>query len=157
MTDGARKSAYDEKKAAELERKVREQTFTLADYLEQFDQLKNMGPLDQLLGMIPGVKADALKDVHVDDRVIERMKAIILSMTPEERDNPDIISSSRKIRIAKGSGMKVEDVNKLLKQFDQTRKMMKQMTSGNSPFGKLGGKMVSKALKKKSKNKKKRK
>ncbi|MBE6682038.1 MAG: signal recognition particle protein [Ruminococcaceae bacterium] len=148
--------AFDEKKAAELEKKMREQTFTLADYLEQFDQLKNMGPLDQLLGMIPGVKADALKDVKVDERAIDRMKAIILSMTPEERDNPDIISASRKIRIAKGSGMKVEDVNKLLKQFEQTRKMMKQMTSGNSPFGKMGGKMVSKAMKKKNKNKKKK-
>ena len=145
--------AFDEKKAAELERKMREQTFTLTDYLDQFDQLKNMGPIDQLLGMIPGVKADALKDIKVDEKAIDRMKAIILSMTPYERDHPDSINASRKIRIAKGSGMKVEDVNKLLKQFDATRKMMKQMTSGNSPFGKLGGKMISKKMKKKKKRK----
>ena len=145
--------AFDEKKAAELERKMREQTFTLTDYLDQFDQLKNMGPIDQLLGMIPGVKADALKDVKVDEKAIDRMKAIILSMTPYERDHPDCINSSRKIRIAKGCGLKVEDVNKLLKQFDATRKMMKQMTSGNSPFGKLGGKMLSKKMKKKKKRK----
>ncbi len=147
--------AIDEKKAAELEKKMREQTFTLTDYLEQFDQLQSMGPLDQLLGMIPGVKADALKDVKIDERAIDRMKAIILSMTPEEREKPDIIAASRKKRIAQGSGMKVEDVNKLLKQFDQTRKMMKQLTSGASPFGKLGGKMMAKKMKKKNKKKRK--
>ena len=107
------------------------------------------------LTMLPGVKPDALKDVHVDERAIERMKAIILSMTPEERDNPDIIGASRKVRIAKGSGMRVEDVNKLLKQFDQTKKMMKQFSSGASPFGKLGGKMMSKKMKSKKKKKKK--
>jgi len=145
--------AIDEKKAAELEKKMREQTFTLTDYLEQFDQLQNMGPLDQLIGMIPGVKADALKDVKIDERQIDRMKAIILSMTPEEREKPDIITGSRRKRIAAGSGMKVEDVNRLLKQFDNTRKMMKQLTSGSSPFGKLGGKMISKHLKKKKKRK----
>ncbi len=145
--------AIDEKKAAELEKKMREQTFTLTDYLEQFDQLQNMGPLDQLIGMIPGVKADALKDVKIDERQIDRMKAIILSMTPEEREKPDIITGSRRKRIAAGSGMKVEDVNRLLKQFDNTRKMMKQLTSGNSPFGKLGGKMISKHLNKKKKKK----
>ncbi len=147
--------AFDEKKAAELEKKLREQKFTLSDYLEQFDQLQNMGPLDQLVGMIPGMKPDALKDVKIDERQIDRMKAIILSMTPEERDNPEIISGSRRKRIAAGSGMKVEDVNKLLKQFDMTTKMMKQLSSSNSPFGKMGGKMISKQLKKKNKKKRK--
>ncbi len=145
--------AIDEKKAAELERKMREQTFTLTDYLEQFDQLQNMGPLDQLIGMIPGVRADSLKDVKIDERQIDRMKAIILSMTPEEREKPDIITGSRRKRIAAGSGMKVEDVNRLLKQFDNTRKMMKQLTSGNSPFGKLGGKMMARHMKRKKKRK----
>lgn len=145
--------AIDEKKASELEKKLREQTFTLTDYLEQFDQIRSMGPIDQLLGMIPGVNSAALKDVKIDERQIDRMKAIILSMTPEEREKPDIITGSRRKRIAAGSGMKVEDVNRLLKQFDGTRKMMKQLTSGNSPFGKFGGKMLSKQMKKKKKRK----
>ncbi len=147
--------AIDEKKAAELERKMREQTFTLTDYLEQFDQLQNMGPLDQLIGMIPGVNANALKDVKIDERQIDRMKAIILSMTVEEREKPDIITGSRRKRIAAGSGMKVEDVNRLLKQFDTTRKMMKQLASGSSPFGRLGGKMMARHIKKNKKKKRK--
>lgn len=145
--------ALDEKKAAELEKKLREQSFTLTDYLDQFDQLRNMGPIDQLIGMMPGVDTKALKDVKVDEKQIDRMEAIILSMTPEERDNPDIISASRKKRIALGSGMKVEDVNKLLKQYDATKKMMKQLTSGN--IGGFGGRMLAKKMAK-NKNKKKR-
>ncbi len=148
--------ALDEKKAAELEKKLREQRFTLTDYLEQFDQIRNMGPIDQLLGMMPGVDAKALKGVNVDERQIDRIEAIILSMTPEERDNPDIINASRKIRIAAGSGMKVEDVNKLLKQFDAMRKMMKQLSSGN--MGGFGGKMLARRMSKaKAKNGKKKK
>ncbi len=145
--------AMDEKKAAELEKKLREQTFTLTDYLEQFDQLRNMGPIDQLLGMMPGVDHKALKDVKVDEKQIDRMEAIILSMTPEERDNPDIISGSRRKRIALGSGTKVEDVNRLLKQFDAMRKMMKQLASGN--MGGFGGKMLAKKFNKAKKKKKK--
>lgn len=145
--------ALDEKKAAELEKKLREQTFTLTDYLEQFDQLRNMGPIDQLLGMMPGVDHKALKDVKVDEKQIDRMEAIILSMTPEERDNPDIISGSRRKRIALGSGTKVEDVNRLLKQFDAMRKMMKQLASGN--MGGFGGKMLAKKFNKAKKKKKK--
>ena len=145
--------ALDEKKAAELEKKLREQSFTLTDYLDQFDQLRNMGPIDQLIGMMPGVDTKALKDVKVDEKQIDRMEAIILSMTPEERDNPDIIGASRKKRIALGSGMKVEDVNKLLKQYDATKKMMKQLTSGN--IGGFGGRMLAKKMAK-NKNKKKR-
>jgi len=149
-------AAFDEKQAAELEKKMREQTFTLEDYLDQFDRLRDMGPLDQLLGMMPGVNTAALKDVQIDERQIERIKAIILSMTPEERNNPDIIGASRKKRIAAGSGMKVEDVNKLLKQFDATRKMMKQFASGNIPGG-FGGKMFAKRMSKSKKKKHKRK
>ena len=129
--------AYDEKKAAELEKKIKESTFTLEDYLEQFAQLKKMGSLDRLVGMIPGVKASQLKDAKLDESVIAQTEAIIRSMTPAERERPDIINASRKRRIAAGSGTKVEDINRLLRQFDQTRKMMKQFSSGK--FGRRGG------------------
>ena len=120
--------AYDKKNAEELERKMRDQTFTLEDFLEQLHQLKKMGNLDQLIGMIPG--AGSLKDVQVDEKQMKRIEAIILSMTKKERTYPDIINGSRRKRIAKGSGTTVEDVNKLLKQFDQMKKMMKQFTGG---------------------------
>jgi len=145
--------AYDEKQAAELERKFREQNFTLDDYLAQFRQIRGMGSIEQLMGMIPGVNQNALKDVKVDERIIDRMEAIILSMTPEEKTHPEIINASRKIRIAKGSGMRVEDVNKLLKQYDQTNKMMKQFTGGGL-MRKIGGKMFSKKMAKQNKKKK---
>jgi signal recognition particle subunit SRP54 len=128
---------YDEKKAAELEEKLRKSRFTLTDYLEQFEQLQQMGSLDSLMAMLPGMKPGALKDAKVDEKMIDRLKAIILSMTPEEREKPDIINSSRKKRIANGAGTTVEEVNKLLKQFEQTNKLMKQMTSGKK-FGKFG-------------------
>ncbi len=144
--------AYDEKQAAELERKFREQTFTLDDYLAQFRQIRGMGSIEQLMGMIPGVNQNALKDVKIDERVIDRMEAIILSMTVKERTHPEIINASRKIRIAKGSGMRVEDVNKLLKQYDQTNKMMKQFAGGGL-MKKLGGKMFSKKMAKQHKKK----
>lgn len=131
-------SAIDEKKAVEMEKKMRQGSFTLVDYLEQLDQLKNMGPLDQVLGMMPGVDKNALKDVHVDDKQIERIKAIILSMTVEERVKPQIINNSRKKRIAAGCGMKVEDVNRLLKQHEQMQKMMKKMSRSGFGKGKRG-------------------
>lgn len=124
-------SAVDDKKAAEMEKKLRENSFTLVDYLDQLDQLKNMGPLDQVLGMMPGVDKKALQNVQVDDKQIERIKAIILSMTVDERRKPSIINTSRKKRIAAGCGMQVEDVNRLLKQFEQMQKMVKQF-SGKS-------------------------
>ncbi len=130
---------YDEKKAKELEKKIRESTFTLDDYLEQFQQIKNMGSMEQLIGMIPGVKASALKNAQIDEKQIAHMEAIIKSMTPEERTKPSIIGSSRKKRIAAGSGRGVEEVNKLLKQYEQTNQMMKQLTKMSS--GKKGGKM----------------
>ena len=145
--------AYDEKQAAELERKFREQTFTLDDYLAQFRQIRGMGSIEQLMGMIPGVNQNALKDVKIDERIIDRMEAIILSMTMQERTHPEIINASRKIRIAKGSGMRVEDVNKLLKQYDQTNKMMKQFTGGGLMKKLGGGKSFSKKLAKHNKKK----
>ncbi|MBR7164672.1 MAG: signal recognition particle protein, partial [Clostridia bacterium] len=123
-------AAFDEKNAKELERKLLKQTFTLDDFLEQMRQLKKMGNLEQLLGMLPGVKAGALKDAKVDENQMKRTEAIILSMTKAERTRPEIINGTRRKRIALGSGTSVEDVNKLLKQFDQMRKMMKQFSGG---------------------------
>lgn len=151
--------SFDEKKAKELEKKLREQKFTLTDYLEQFESIRSMGSMEQLMGMIPGVNSAALKDATVDEKAIDRMEAIILSMTPFERENPSEINASRKKRIANGCGMTVEDVNKLLKQYDATNKLMKQVAGGKNPFGgSFGGgfmgKRVSKALAKKKKKRK---
>ena len=121
-------AAYDEKQAAELEQKMRQQTFTLDDYLDQLGQLKNMGNLEQLMGMMPGVKPGAMKDLKIDEKAMAHTEAIIHSMTKAERERPDIINASRKKRIAAGSGTSVEEVNKVLRQFDQMMKMMKQFT-----------------------------
>ena len=121
-------AAFDEKNAKELEKKMREQTFTLDDFLVQMGSLKKMGNLEQLLGMVPGVNAGALKDAQIDEKQMAHTEAIILSMTKKERQNPDIINGSRRKRIADGCGLAVEDVNKLLKQFDQMKKMMKQFS-----------------------------
>ena len=130
-------AAYDEKQAAELEQKMRQQTFTLDDYLEQLAQLKNMGNLEQLMGMMPGVKPGAMKDLKIDEKAMAHTEAIIHSMTKAEREHPDIINASRKKRIAAGSGTSVEEVNKLLKQFEQMLKMMKQFTNmGKTKQGK---------------------
>ena len=133
--------AYDEKKAAELEKKIRESTFTLDDYLEQFAQIKGMGNLDQLMGMMPGMKAGALKDAKIDEKALAHQEAIIKAMTKREREKPDILNASRKKRIAAGSGTTVEEVNKLLKQFEQIRALMKQFSDPRkmAKFGK--GKM----------------
>ncbi len=121
--------AYDEKKAMELEKKIRQSTFTLDDYLEQFQQIKNMGSIEELAAMMPGMKPGALKDAKVDEKAIARTEAIIKSMTKEERAKPEILGASRKRRIAAGSGTSVEEVNKLLKQFDQITKLMKQFSN----------------------------
>ena len=118
--------AYDEKKAADLEKKIRESTFTLDDYLEQFAQIKSMGSMEQLAGMIPGM--GSLKDAKIDEKAIARTEAIIKSMTKREREKPDILNASRKKRIAAGSGTSVEEVNKLLRQFEQITKLMKQFS-----------------------------
>ena len=131
---------FDMKKAAELEEKLRKSRFTLTDYLEQMSQLKNMGSLESLVGMMPGVSPGALKDANFDEKMIAKTEAIILSMTPAEREKPEIINYSRKTRIAKGSGTSIEEINRLLKQFDQTNKLMKQFAGGKGAkkFGKLG-------------------
>ncbi|MBE6646122.1 MAG: signal recognition particle protein [Ruminococcaceae bacterium] len=119
---------FDAKKAAELEEKIRQQIFTLDDYLEQMAQLKNMGSLEQLAGMIPGMKPGALKDAKVDEKALIHQEAIIKSMTRKEREHPEMLNASRKQRVAKGSGTSVEEVNKLLKQYEQIKKMMKQFS-----------------------------
>ena len=119
--------AFDEKKAVDMERKLRDSSFDLNDFLDQFRQVKEMGSIEQLMGMIPGMKADALKDAKIDERALGRTEAIILAMTQKERQKPDIINASRKKRIAAGSGTSVEEVNKLLRQFEQMNKMFKQL------------------------------
>ena len=130
-------AAFDEKKARELEEKLRRSEFTLNDFLEQFRQVKGMGNLDQMISMLPGINKAKLKDVSIDERQLARTEAIMLSMTEQEREHPEIISASRRRRIAAGCGQKVEDVNRLLKQYEQTRQMMKQF-SGKKGFGKKG-------------------
>lgn len=120
--------AFDEKQAMELEQKLRQNRFTLTDFLTQMKQIRQMGPLENLLGMVPGMGAK-MKDVHVDEKQLARVEAIILSMTPAERDDPSIMNASRRRRIAAGAGTTVEQVNRLLKQFEQMNKMFKQLNS----------------------------
>ena len=136
-------TAFDEKTALALEQKIRANRFTLSDFLDQMKQMKNMGSMTDLLGMLPGMNAKALSSASIDERALARTEAIILSMTPEERENPKILGFTRKKRIAAGSGTKVEDVNRLLKQFEASCKMMKQMTDGGmkkmAKFGKRRG------------------
>ena len=122
-------SAFDEKQAAELEKKIRQNSFDLNDFLNQMEQMKNMGPLDQLMGMIPGMNKAALKGVTVDEKQMARTEAIIKSMTMRERERPDTIDFSRRKRIAAGSGTTVSQVNALLKQFEQMQKMFKQFSN----------------------------
>lgn len=131
---------YDEKKALELEQKIKDQSFTFDDFLDQMQQMKKMGSLTDIIGMLPGVNSKQLKNLNVDDKEISRVEAIILSMTKQERSNPDIIDASRRKRIAKGSGMKVQDVNRLLKQFKETKKMMKQFAGMEKMMKKKGKK-----------------
>jgi len=127
----------DEKEARELERRIRKESFTLEDFLDQLQRLKKMGPVDQLLGMIPGMKVDKALASGVGETEMKRLEAIIRSMTPDERRSPQLIDGSRRKRIAKGSGTNVQDVNKLLNQFQQMRKMMKRFSklSGSMPAG----------------------
>ncbi len=120
----------DEEKAKELEAKLRTQSFTFDDFLEQLAQVRQMGPLDELIGMLPGAnKMKGLKNLQVDEKQISHVEAIIRSMTKAEKTNPEIINASRRKRIAKGSGRSVQEVNRLLKQFEDMKKMMKQMTN----------------------------
>ena len=122
---------YDEEEAKRLEKKIRKNKFDFDDFMGQIQQIKKMGNIKDLASMIPGV-GKALKDVDIDDNAFKGIEAIIQSMTPKERQNPDIINQSRKLRIAKGSGTKIEEVNRLLKQFEQTRKVMRMMTGAGS-------------------------
>ncbi len=131
-------ASIDEKKALELEKKIRSQQFTLDDFLDQLDQMKNLGPLDELIGMIPGVNSKMIKNLNVDEKEIVKIQAIIQSMTTEERENPAIIDSSRRKRIAMGSGTNVQDVNRLLKQFKETKKMMKRFNDMEKAMKKRG-------------------
>lgn len=130
---------FDQKQAAELQEKIKTQSFTLEDYLAQMDQLQGMGDIESMLSMIPGVSKKMLKNVKLDAKDMDHTRAIILSMTPEERQNTKIINGSRRKRIAAGCGLKVQDVNRLIKQFEQSQTFMKQfgaMASGKG--GKKG-------------------
>ena len=118
--------AYDEKKAAEMEEKLRSNKFTLQDFYDQMVQMKSMGSMQDILAQLPG--GGAMKNIQVDEKAMARTEAIILSMTPKERENPNIIGASRKKRIASGAGVRVEDVNKLLKSFEQMRSMIRQFS-----------------------------
>jgi signal recognition particle subunit SRP54 len=128
--------AFDEKKAIELEKKLRTQQFTFDDFLDQMQQVKKMGPLSQVLGMIPGMNTKALSNIEVDEKKLGHVEAIIKSMTAKERNDPGIINGSRRKRIAAGSGTTIQEVNSLLKQFEEMKKMMKMMNN----MGKRGSK-----------------
>ncbi|NBG89687.1 signal recognition particle protein [Isachenkonia alkalipeptolytica] len=135
-------SSFDQKKAREMEEKLRSQQFTFDDFLDQLEQIRNMGPIGDMLNMLPGVPSKQMKNLNVDEKELNHIQAIIQSMTKDERTNPGIINGSRRKRIAAGSGTSVQQVNKLIKQFEQTRKMMKQFSgSGMDKLKKKGGKM----------------
>ncbi|MDU7330644.1 MAG: signal recognition particle protein [Finegoldia magna] len=129
---------FDEKKAKELEEKIKAQSFDFNDFLDQMQQIKKMGPMQDILAMIPGVDSKMLKQVNFDNKEFDKIEAIIKSMTKEERENPDIISISRRKRIAKGCGQDQVAVNKLLKQFKEMKVMMKNMGALQKKFGKKG-------------------
>ena len=124
--------SYDEKQAAKLEEKLRKNQFTLQDYFEQLQQLRNMGDLSQIAGMIPGM-GKQLQGATIDEKVMAHTEAIILSMTPQERENPQILNASRKKRIAAGCGLQVVDVNRLIKQYEMVQQLTKQMSKGRMP------------------------
>jgi len=124
---------FDEDEALELQNKLKRDEFGLDDFLAQLKTVRRMGPLTNLLGMIPGLAGDQLQNMKVDERELDRVQAIILSMTPSERARPELIKGSRRLRIARGSGTNVQQVNQLVKQFGQTRKLMKQMGRGRMP------------------------
>ncbi|MGM9922474.1 MAG: signal recognition particle protein [Bhargavaea sp.] len=135
-------SNVDEQKAKELEQKFRDQSFTFDDFLEQLEQVKKMGPLDEILKMLPGAgKIKGIDNVKVDEKQMDRVEAVIKSMTTAEKSKPEIINSSRKKRIARGSGTSIQEVNRLLKQFDEMKKMMKQMSNMQQGKGKRKMKM----------------
>ena len=132
---------FDEEEAKRLEKKIRKNKFDFDDFMGQIQQIKKMGNIKDLASMIPGV-GKAIRDVDIDDNAFKGIEAIIQSMTPKERANPDIINQSRKLRIAKGSGTKIEEVNRLMKQFDQTRKMMRMVSGmGSSKMAQMAAAM----------------
>ncbi|PYI54621.1 signal recognition particle protein [Paenibacillus flagellatus] len=140
-------SSIDAEKAAEMERKMRNAEFTFEDFLEQMEQVKKLGPLDQLLDMLPGAnKMKGMKDLKVDDKQMGRVVAIVKSMTTEEKRKPELLNASRRKRIAAGSGTSIQDVNRLIKQFDDMRKMMKQFSSMMGPGGPKGMKNLKNKL-----------
>ena len=122
---------FDEKQAKELEKKIRKNQFDFNDFMSQIQQIKKMGNIKDLAAMIPGV-GKAIKDVDIDDNAFKGIEAMINSMTPHERSHPEVLNQSRRLRIAKGSGTNIQEVNRLIKQFDQTRKMMKMVTGANT-------------------------
>ena len=121
---------FDEEEAKRLQKKIMKNKFDFNDFLGQIQQIKKMGNIKDLASMIPGV-GKAIKDIDIDDNAFKGIEAIILSMTPKERSNPEVLNTSRRMRIAKGSGTSIQEVNRLIKQFDQTRKMMKMVTGAN--------------------------
>ena len=136
--------SFDQKKALEAAERLKSNRFTLSDYLDQMAQLKNMGDLESIMGMIPGIDSKALKGAKIDEKAMARQEAIILSMTQAERNNPSILNSSRKKRIAAGSGTSVVDVNRLLKQFEAVQQLTKQLSGKNmkklqKKMGRMGG------------------
>ena len=135
-------AAVDEKKAQELAEKLKKNRFTLTDYLDQLNSMKNMGSLQELAGMVPGLDAKALAGAKIDEKAMAHTEAIILSMTPAERENPSILNSSRKRRIAAGAGVGVVDINRLLKQFEMMQTMARQLSGKKMKrFQRGGGKM----------------
>src|SRR5699024_10383488 len=141
---------YDQKQAEELAEKMRENNFDFNDFLIQMEQVQNMGPMEDIIKMIPGMANNpALKNLKVDPKDIEHTKAIVYSMTPQERENPDLLNPSRRRRIAAGSGRPIQEVNRMIKQFKQMQDMMKKMSNGNfsGMEGLLGGGMHGKLAK----------
>lgn len=157
----------DEKRAEELAQKMAENRYDFNDFIEQMDQMRNMGPLDQLLKMIPGVgNLPGMDELEVDEKELDYMKAIVMSMTEAEREDPDLLNQSRRRRIAKGSARSLQEVNRLIKQFKQSREMMASLSGGKMPAGMdqmfgdgLGGRMAKKSFQNaaKSRNRKKKK
>ena len=154
---------YDAKEAEKVAQKMRENTFDFNDFIDQLEQVQKMGPIDQLIKMIPGmVNNPALKNISMPEKQIDHTKAIVYSMTPAEREDPDILNPSRRRRIAAGSGIAVAEVNRMIKQFKQAKETMQKMTSGNmkglenipgmnSPMGKMAMRSMSKRFKKSKK------
>jgi signal recognition particle subunit SRP54 len=140
-------SSIDADKAKEMERKMRTAEFTFDDFLDQMEQVRNLGPLDQIMDMLPGMnKMKGMKDMKVDEKQIGRVEAIVRSMTKEEKQKPELLNHSRRKRVAAGSGTTVVEVNRLIKQFDDMKKMMKQFSSMMGPKGPKGGKKGLKGL-----------